>query len=272
MVTYRTANERTNIIMKPQPPRPQRTTTFEVNVSKDTFKFNAAHFVAFPGFRERLHGHNYRVGVRLLCDRQIGADGYVIDFGCVKDVCKKVCKRLNEHFICPQYSDVLQIEHENGSVRIECEDGAVFVFPRQDCCILPLVHATTEELSIYLWAEILNGLNADYLIKRGIHTMEVTVAESVGQESTFRLEIPPELEGKYHLDVRKFITKSDIVPMPCETETRSASPPLASCSPQSKAPKTDFSAKLEKLAQALNDGSLQDKDSITAKDLQSLIN
>ena len=257
--------------MKSEPPRPQPTTTFEVNVSKDTFKFNAAHFVAFPGFRERLHGHNYKVGVRLLGRRQIGPDGYVIDFGCIKEVCKKVCNRLNEHFICPQYSDVLQIYHENGSVRIECEDGAVFVFPRQDCCILPLVHATTEELSIYLWAEILNGLNADYLIKRGIHTMEVTVAESIGQEATFRLEIPEKLEGNYHLDVRKFITESEIVPMPCETETMSASPPLSSCCPQCRDSKKAFVQSLEKLAQAINDGSLQDKDSITAEDLQSLI-
>jgi hypothetical protein len=34
----------------------------------------------FAGFRERLHGHNYRVSVRLLGERQIGADGYVIDW------------------------------------------------------------------------------------------------------------------------------------------------------------------------------------------------
>ena len=38
---------------------------FEVFVGKEDFKFSAAHFVAYDGFRERLHGHNYQVAVRL---------------------------------------------------------------------------------------------------------------------------------------------------------------------------------------------------------------
>ena len=86
--------------------------SFDVYVSKDTFKFNAAHFVAFDGYRERLHGHNYRVGIRLLGKSTIGRDGYVIDFGCIKDVCKRVCKRMNEHFLVPMHSDVLTITEE----------------------------------------------------------------------------------------------------------------------------------------------------------------
>jgi len=38
---------------------------FDVFVGKEYLKFNAAHFIAYPGFRERLHGHNYHVTVRL---------------------------------------------------------------------------------------------------------------------------------------------------------------------------------------------------------------
>jgi 6-pyruvoyl-tetrahydropterin synthase len=188
--------------------------SFEVYVCKDTFKFNAAHFVAFKGYRERLHGHNYIVGVRLIGSRQIGADGYVMDFGCIKDVTKKVCKQLNEHFLCPMYSDVLTITSDETSVNIACEDGSRFVFPRSDCFMLPIVHATTEELAVYLWAEILNGLQVEYLIMRGINSMEVTVAEAPGQEATFRYNVPSERNG-FQLDVREFITKGEVVPMPC---------------------------------------------------------
>jgi len=32
---------------------------FEVSVSREDIKFHCAHFVAYKGFRERLHGHNY---------------------------------------------------------------------------------------------------------------------------------------------------------------------------------------------------------------------
>ena len=38
---------------------------FEVYVDKEDFKFHAAHFMAYDGYRERLHGHNYQVGVRM---------------------------------------------------------------------------------------------------------------------------------------------------------------------------------------------------------------
>jgi hypothetical protein len=41
--------------------------------SKDTFKFNAAHFVPLLLVNVST-GHNYRVSVRLLGERAIGAD------------------------------------------------------------------------------------------------------------------------------------------------------------------------------------------------------
>ena len=72
----------------------KKVTSFEVYVSKETFKFHAAHFVAFQGYRERLHGHNYQVGVRILGSRKISADGYVVDFGDIKTVTRKICKEL----------------------------------------------------------------------------------------------------------------------------------------------------------------------------------
>lgn len=34
-------------------------------MGKEDFKFSSSHFVAFDGFRERLHGHNYTCAVRL---------------------------------------------------------------------------------------------------------------------------------------------------------------------------------------------------------------
>jgi len=262
--------------------------SFEVYVSKDTFKFNAAHFVAFQNYRERLHGHNYKIGVRLLGDRQgggkIGPDGYVIDFGNIKAVCKQVCKRLNEHFLCPMYSDVLKItlsdddnDGTKGSVRVECQDGTHFVFPKQDCMLLPIVHATTEELGIYLWSEILHGLHAPYLLQRGIHTMEVTVAEAPGQEATFRHAIPTENSATGKLDVRHFIMEGDVIPMPCPTEsdktsktqgTQSASSP---CSCPDCGGTTKFSEQLQQLAAAINNGRLQSKGPISAQDLEKAL-
>lgn len=249
-------------------------------MSKDTFKFNGAHFVAYPGFRERLHGHNYRVSVRLLGRRKIGPDGYVIDFGCVKDATKKVCKELNEHFLCPTRSNVMEItetvEGETESIRLHCEDGSVFVFPKRDCAMLPIVHATTEELAIYLWGRILHGLDADYLLKRGIHTMEITCAEAIGQDATFRLEIPEDLEG-HDFDVSQYIMSGDVVPMPCPSNPdnkQEAKQKERQCCGEDCccSSKSDLSTKLQQLADMINDGKLNERhEPLTAKDLEALI-
>lgn len=265
------------------------TTSFEIFVKKDTFKFNAAHFVAYKGFRERLHGHNYNVAVRLLGNGKIGADGYVLDFGCVKEVTKKVCKKLNEHFICPTLSDVLTItvtsnDDNEESVKIVCEDGSVFVFPKGDCAMLPIVHATSEEIAIYVWGQVLNALNAGYLIERGVHSMEITISEAVGQDAVFRMEIPrdddPIRESVF--DVASYITTGDIVPMPCPTDTerankkkRKRSHSGGECSDGCKQCKDVFSGKLKALAEAINSGKLfksTDGASISVEELEMAAN
>lgn len=173
--------------------------------------------LAFNGYRERLHGHNYKVGVRVLGSRTISADGYVVDFGNIKKVTRKVCKELNEHFICPTLSDVLDISVRDGSVTLVCQDGSTFVFPDGDCAMLPIVHATTEELAIYLWGRIVSGLSEKYLLQRGIHTMEIIVNEAVGQEAVFRHQIPDNGIKDGMLNVKDFVMEGDVVPMPCQS-------------------------------------------------------
>lgn len=281
-------------------PEATPSTSFEVNVSKDTFKFNAAHFVAYKGFRERLHGHNYKVSVRLLGSKKIGPDGYVIDFGCVKAVTKKVCKELNEHFLCPMRSDVMSITVKDddgptakgGTITLTCEDGSVFVFPRNDCALLPIVHATTEELAIYLWGRILNGLNSDYLVKRGMHTMEVTVAEAIGQEAVFRMRIPDSNASKEDVlslsDVGSYIKNGDVLPMPCPSAPGShgsSGPPEKKQRVDSANSRTGYadgckdcqvklSEKLQQLAKAINAGSIgvgNGRKNVEAADLEALL-
>jgi len=266
----------------PLPPPPPRT-LFEVRVAKEAFKFTAAHFVTFNGFREKLHGHNYQVGVRLLGSQRIGHDGYVVDFGDIKATTKKVCKDLNEHFLCPMLSDVMTITTRTAtaaasateSIQLDCQDGSVFLFPKQDCALLPIVHATTEELAIYIWGKILNGLEACFLRQRGIHTMEVTVAEAAGQEATFRYEIPDVVESDFMLDVKRFITSGEIVPTPClETKDCDAAA-AAACNGTCKASKHIFSTKLQKLADSINNGALKEKQTandgrVTAEDLEQM--
>jgi 6-pyruvoyl-tetrahydropterin synthase len=231
---------------------------------------------AFEGYRERLHGHNYKVGVRVLGSRKIAGDGYVVDFGNIKAVTRKICKELNESFLCPMLSDVIDIAINespvNGSetVTLKCQDGSTFVFPKGDCALLPIVHATTEELAIFLWSRILNGLSAPYLLQRGVHTLEVIVNEAIGQEAVFRLEIPKGDFEKSILDVRAFIMEGKVTPMPCQlppSETKACSKETCGCCA------SNLSKSLETLARALKQRSTKNDgcSDITANDLMEML-
>jgi 6-pyruvoyl-tetrahydropterin synthase len=154
---------------------------FDVFVGKEYLKFNAAHFIAYPGFRERLHGHNYHVSVRLV--GELGPDGYVLDFGIVKRATKKVCDELDEFTILPAKSDCLRIVESPGSVSVTYEDGSHFVFPRGDVVLLPIVHSSAEELARYVAQRI--GKELRSAGARPWSRLEVSVSESSGQAATF---------------------------------------------------------------------------------------
>jgi 6-pyruvoyl-tetrahydropterin synthase len=158
---------------------------FEVFVSKDSFKFNAAHFMAYPGFRERLHGHNYRVSVRV--EGRLNSDGYVIDFGDIKRAAHEICQAMNERTIVPMNSDCLAIERSAGDVRIACEDGSRFSFPEADCVLLPIAHSSAEELADYVCTCLLEKLPE--MPARGVAAVEVSVAEAPAQEARCRREL-----------------------------------------------------------------------------------
>jgi 6-pyruvoyltetrahydropterin/6-carboxytetrahydropterin synthase len=157
--------------------------SFKVHVTKDYLKFNAAHFIAYKGFREALHGHNYRVSVDVEGD--LGPEGYVLDFGIVKQVARRVCARLNEKVLIPARSDCLDISEEGGQVIVVYERDE-FRFPRSDVVFVPIVHSSAEELARYLVGEIRRELRADGV--EHIAALQIGVEETPGQAAYCREE------------------------------------------------------------------------------------
>ena len=157
--------------------------SFRVHVTKDYLKFSAAHFIAYPGFRERLHGHNYRVSIAL--DGQLGPQGYVVDFGVVKRIARRLCERLDERLLVPERSDCLRVRVDGDVVCLQYEQDE-FRFPRADVILLPIVHASVEELSQYLAGELRRELDAEGV--GPLDAIEVAVEESFGQRAIYRRE------------------------------------------------------------------------------------
>jgi 6-pyruvoyl-tetrahydropterin synthase len=151
---------------------------YSVVVAKDYLKFAAAHFIAYPGFREPLHGHNYQVSVKIEAD--LGPDGYVLDFGLVKRVAKALCEELDERVLVPERSDCLRVAAAGGAVEVTTETGEVFRFPAADVRLLPIAHSSAEEIASYLLGRLREALRGE-AGGRGLAALEVGVAEAPGQ-------------------------------------------------------------------------------------------
>ncbi|MFZ1889760.1 MAG: 6-pyruvoyl tetrahydropterin synthase family protein [Candidatus Binataceae bacterium] len=161
-------------------------TQFSIHVAKENLKFSAAHFIAYPGFREPLHGHNYQVGVRV--EGRLLGTGYVIDFGLIKKLTKEILDRLDEHTIIPEKSDCLKIDRlPGGQIRVIYERDE-FTFPAADVFLAPIVHSSAEELARYIWNELHDAL-ATHGALSDATTLEISVAEGPGQAATYRQEI-----------------------------------------------------------------------------------
>jgi dihydroneopterin triphosphate aldolase (PTPS-III) / 6-pyruvoyltetrahydropterin synthase len=157
---------------------------FSIYVAKENLKFSAAHFIAYPGFREPLHGHNYQVGIKV--EGRLTTTGYVLDFGLVKKITREIVERLDEHTIIPAQSDCLAINQHDGQVTVAYE-GDCFVFPASDVALLPIAHSSAEELARFIWTE----LHGELLCRNSLGNvsgMEVSVAEGPGQMAIYRQE------------------------------------------------------------------------------------
>jgi 6-pyruvoyltetrahydropterin/6-carboxytetrahydropterin synthase len=157
---------------------------FSVSIGKEMLRFTAAHFIAFRGFREPLHGHTYQAQVSVR--GPVGADGYVVDFLVLKKIAEEECAQLHFRTLLPQASDCLTIEEQGTEVLVRCEDGTRFLFPRQDVCLLPVVHSSSEEIARYL----LGRLRARLREARGnsIQTIEVLIEDIPGQTAVCKEE------------------------------------------------------------------------------------
>jgi len=160
--------------------------SFSIQVAKENLKFSAAHFIAYPGFREPLHGHNYQVGAKV--EGRLGEMGYVLDFGLVKKLLKEIVDRLDERTIIPANSDCLKIEHRGTQIRVFYEQDE-FVFPANDVALLAIVHSSAEELARFIWNELCTAMRSRDTM-RGVLALEVWVAEGPGQAAHYRQDLP----------------------------------------------------------------------------------
>jgi 6-pyruvoyltetrahydropterin/6-carboxytetrahydropterin synthase len=156
---------------------------FKVRVTKDHLVFCCGHFISYQGHQcERLHGHNYRAAVEV--EGGLQGDYYVFDFIALKQRTKEITDELDHHVLLATRNSVIGVEETAKSVRVRYQDRE-WVFPRDDCVLLPIENTTAELLARYIANRLLEVLGRDEGFVPEV--LRVEVEEAPGQSATVEL-------------------------------------------------------------------------------------
>jgi 6-pyruvoyltetrahydropterin/6-carboxytetrahydropterin synthase len=162
---------------------------FKVRVTKDHLVFCCGHFISYEGDKcERLHGHNYRATVEIEGD--LNEDSYVFDFIALKHRTKAIADELDHHMLLPTRNPIVQLEERPGSIRVRYKDRE-WVFPRDDCVLLPIENTTAELLARYIAERLRDDLFQQHNYVPPV--LRVEVEENIGQSAT--CELRPDVQG-----------------------------------------------------------------------------
>ena len=150
---------------------------YKVRVTKDHLVFSAAHFITFNGnICERLHGHNWRTAVEVA--GPLDENRYVFDFIALRDSLQGIVNRLDHRMLLPTQHELIKVEADETEVEVRFEERR-WVFPREDCILLPVVNTTAEEIAHWIAGELIEAVD-----QKGAHALteiEVHVEENFGQ-------------------------------------------------------------------------------------------
>lgn len=158
---------------------------YRVRVTKDHLVFSAAHFITFNGnICERLHGHNWRVAVELA--GPLDENHYVFDFIALRDALQKIVGRLDHRVLLPTKHAAIRVTESEREVEASFEDRR-WVFPSEDCLLLPVENTTAELIARWI-AEELKPVIGDQP-GSSVSTIQVEVEENFGQWAIVEIDV-----------------------------------------------------------------------------------
>jgi 6-pyruvoyltetrahydropterin/6-carboxytetrahydropterin synthase len=158
---------------------------FRLDVRKDYTVFCAGHFVTYDGDQcEPLHGHNYRVSLRL--EGGLDQTGYTYNFTALKRSLRELCDLLDHRMLLPTDNPLLQITREPQAYVVRFA-AKKWVFPAEDVVQLPIRNTTAELLAQWLAEQIRPRLEVQ--ASHNLTALELEVEETAGQSATCRLKL-----------------------------------------------------------------------------------
>src|SRR4051794_31814379 len=156
---------------------------YKVRVTKDHLVFCSGHFISYEGDQcERLHGHNYRATVEI--EGELDENRYVFDFIALKHRTKAITDELDHRMMLATRNPLIRVEERPGQVHVRYRERE-WLFPREDCVLLPIENTTAELLARYIAQRLVEDLRRQHGYEPKV--LRVEVEENVGQSATCEL-------------------------------------------------------------------------------------
>ena len=163
--------------MDQQKDSPMSDETWKVRVTKDHLVFSAAHFITFNGnVCERLHGHNWRTAVELT--GPLDRNSYVFDFIALRDTLQGIVNELDHHVLLPTLHPTILVQESEHEIEVTFEDRR-WVFPREDCVLLPVENTTAELIARWIGERLRPTIENH--AEATVSMIQIEVEENFGQ-------------------------------------------------------------------------------------------
>jgi 6-pyruvoyltetrahydropterin/6-carboxytetrahydropterin synthase len=161
---------------------------YRVRVTKDNLVFSAAHFITFNGnICERIHGHNWRVAVQVA--GPLDENSYVFDFIALRDATQMLVNELDHRVLLPIQHPAIQVTARDNEVTATFEQRR-WVFPREDCVLLPIANTTAELIARWLGHRLREVIRSHSGADK-LESLTVEVEENFGQWAVCEIRLQP---------------------------------------------------------------------------------
>lgn len=129
---------------------------YSVRLNLERLVFSAAHFITYQeDVCERLHGHNYHVTAEVF--GPLGDNQYVVDFVALRNMVQQLVDALDHRMLLPSEHPTIKVEQQRDEYHV-AHGQRRWVFPEDDCVLLPMANTTSELLARHLGLQLLEQL------------------------------------------------------------------------------------------------------------------
>jgi 6-pyruvoyltetrahydropterin/6-carboxytetrahydropterin synthase len=154
-----------------------------VRMRKAVHVFSAGHFITLSDtLCEPIHGHNWTVAAEV--EGPMDAHGMVVDFILLRDLLTEILAELDHRMLLPTGNPLIAVETADGEVTARF-GGRRWVFPADECVLLPMVNTTAEMLARWIGLRLTAAFSAAGRPAAG--TLRIEVDECLGQSAVWEM-------------------------------------------------------------------------------------